>query len=153
MFNITKASSKSQAFIAELSQQNKSRSLPVSIALARLIAIKLPLPTAEVECINAFYNTQSAVQSHSLISQLNDIVILDVDTVKELVKRYYMYRYQQVYMQEHVLLRSEHALVDFFKISKVFDDATLEAIGGNHVLITECTTRFIDLLQEIGHES
>ena len=150
MFNITKASSKSQAFIAELAQSNKSRSVPVSIALSRLIAIRQPLPSAEVECINSFYNTQVAIVVHNVISQINDIVLLDVDTVKELSKRYYAYRYQQVYGQDHVLLRCEHAIVDFFKISKVFDDATLQALAENPTLITEVTTRFIELLKEIN---
>lgn len=153
MFPITKLSARSQQLVTDISGNNKSRSLPVSIVLARLVAIGLPLPSAKVECINAFFNTQLSIEVQSKLSTLNELLLLDIDSIIDLVKKFYGFRYEQVYGQQHVLLRPETAALDFFRVSKYFDEATLNAIGGQSTMITDLTTRFIDLLAELTDQS
>lgn len=152
MYAITKLSSKSQTLISEITAGNKSRALPVSIALARLIANKLALPTSEVECIDNFFNTQHSVVVQARLSILNDIILLDLTTVLDLIKRFYAFRYLQISSPKHVLLKPDSAVLDFFRITRSFDIATLEAIQNNATLITELTTRFIDLIDELKED-
>lgn len=146
-YNITKLPQNTQTFIAGLSSMNKSRQLPVSIALARLIANHLPLPSAEVECIETLYNTQHAVEVQLQLGSLNELILIDIDTVNELIKKFYSFRYNNVYSCDHLLLRRETAVLDFFKVTKYFDEVSIKCIDENHSYIAELTLRFIELFE------
>lgn len=153
MYHITKLSQASQTLIADISGSNKSRALPVSITLARLLANRLPLPTSEVECIDTFYNAQHAVAALTRLSSLNELLLLDTATIVDLIKRFYRLRYQQVCPQDHVLMRPQTAVLDFFRVTKSVDETTITCIYENATYIMELTTRFIDLLNELKEET
>lgn len=149
MYQYTKVSNKTQLFISQISSENKSRTLPVTIALSRLLAYKLPLPSAPVDCIDSFFNTQIAVDVTMNVNVLNELMFIDADAVMEYIRKFYTYRYNQVNPSLHLLLKPETAVYDMFKITKSFSADVLTEISASANYINELTNRFIDLLSEL----
>lgn len=150
MYVITKLSPKSQQFIAEINAQNKGKQLPVTISLARLIAYDLPLPTAKVEDIQGFLNTQHGVDVRLRLGQLNEILFIDHDAVMDYVHRFYGFRYNQIDTPKTLLLKPETAVLDLFRIRRSFDDTSLTCIQENSDYISRLTNCFIQLLTDIS---
>lgn len=149
MYQFTKLTAKTQLFITQITSENKSKQLPVSIALSRLIAYQLPMPSNEVESIDNFFNTQLAVDVYGQVNQLNELLFLDVDAVIEYIRKFYAFRYSYMNPGLHLLIKPEQAVYDFFKITKCFCLETLKEIEQNGSYIAELTNRFIDLLNEL----
>lgn len=149
MYAITKLSSKSQLFISELNGQNKGKQLPVTITLARLIAYELPLPTAEVEDVNSFLRTQHGVDVQMRINALNEILFLDTAAVTEYINKFYTVRYAHLCSRSRLLLKPATAVLDLFKITHSFDEASLACIQDNADYINRLTNGFIQLLEDL----
>ena len=154
MYNITNLSKESHSFISELSLSNKTRTLPVSIAIARILSNELILPSSPVENIQLFYNTQVKVDLICGLSELNEIFIVNTKDIEDLVFNFYLLRYNSVYPCSHIIaLSKETAIVDFFKISKVLDKATLACIEENCIYITGTVTKLLRLIEDLKGNS
>jgi len=148
-YELTKLSNQSQMYIGFISSNLQSRSKAVSLAIARVLASKLTLPS-EATDITAFYNTQHRITVEGLINRLNSLVVLDVNTVLDYTKKFYQFRYEALYPSQHVLaINKESAVCDFFKISKMFDCAVLDVIKNEGTIITEANMRFTQILNEL----
>lgn len=151
MFQITKLSQASQSFISALSTTGKSRSLETSIALGRVLAMDLPLPTAPVDNVVMFFKLQFQIEMERYVSTLNEIVVLNTSAVFDYALKFYEYRYSLVNPDKYILATNkETGLVDFFKISKVFDSATIAAIQNNPTLLTEQVNSFKKIKDELS---
>ena len=150
MHTYIKLSSKSQLLISELNSQNKGKQLPVTIALARLMAYALPLPTAEVEDIVGFLKTQHGVDVQMQLTQLNEVLFIDTPAVSDYITKFYTVRYAQVCSCKHVLLKPATAVLDLFKITRSFDAASLACIEAHADYINRLTNGFIQLLDDLA---
>lgn len=155
MYTVTKLTNNSQTFVSELSLDGKSRRVETSIALARIIAMELTLPTSQVDDLQNYFNLQLRVDINSKVYQLNEIMSLDVKAVLDLVYKFYYYRYNVMAPTIGLIsVNRSNAIVDFFNISKSFDPETIRIIEENSIYITELTLKFNKLLTELqGSES
>lgn len=153
MYQILTLSSDSQKFISELTSGNKTRTLPVSIAIARVIANEVILPSTEVDNITTFFNVQAGIDCSKYVSDINEILPIDSQCIMDLIVKFYNYRYNSAYPCSHILaVKKETAIVDFFRISKVFDETTLDVIKENCVQLTELVAKFLKLITELKNK-
>jgi hypothetical protein len=150
MFQITKLSKDSRDFISILSLTGKSKDLQTSLALARVIAFDLTLPTAPVDSINSFYISQHKLEVENIISTINEIILVDIKTVLDYVSKFYSLRYNICNGSKTVLaFNKETAIVDFFNISSSIDLVAINTISDNPVKMTELVNKFNILKQEL----
>ena len=79
MFLSTKLNNDLLQFIAEVNQKGKSRSTLTAIAVAKSIALNLNVPNTPVEDFKNFYNVNYKTSAYSLISKINEILIVDIE--------------------------------------------------------------------------
>lgn len=150
MFAMTKLSQETQGLVSELISTNKSRSMEVSIALARVLVASLPMPTAPVDDITMYFRQQHKISLGVIINQINEIVVLDLSAVEDYCLKFYQYRYQALYPDKAIIaLKLETALVDFFQISRCFDEASIACIVAQPILMTGLNSKFNKMLDEL----
>ena len=148
---VLKLSAESQAFINNIASGGRGASKEVSIALARAVAYSLPLeiPTESSE-IAGLYRNQRRGKVEEVISYINEVVSLDVNSVLSYTEKFYSHRLEVATLNSPVLaLKSETAVVDFFKIGKYFDPDMLTVLAGDPVFITGTTNQFTNLLKQL----
>lgn len=150
MYNITKLSKPSQDFISQLTLGNRSKALETSIALARVLAYGLAIPSSPVEDVAGFFRSQHKVQLLGVVGLINELTILDLEAVVVCAERFYTLRYQAAFGDCYVMaLKKETAIVDFFKISKIFDPVTIQCIEDNSLAITSMVNKFKTIVDEL----
>jgi len=150
MSYITKLSKASQDFISNLAMTGKSRSLETSLALARVLANSMSVPSTPVESPVIYFKTTYQISIEEQLSNINEIVVLDIQTILDYALKFFQFKYFTVHSDSHVLaLNCETAIVDFFKISKVFDQEALKAIQENCSFITNAVNNFNRVIDEI----
>jgi hypothetical protein len=150
MFNITKLTAASQSFIREISSNGLSRSVMASIAISKVLADACSMPSAPVESIGSYFNTSNAIALGGLLSDVNELVLLDRDAVLAYVQAWYQYRYHAMYPAPvTIALRADHAIQDFFGISRSFDQASLDVIATSCIQITDYTAKFKALVEDL----
>ena len=153
MFQITKLSPTSASFLAQLSLSGKSRSMQVSIALGRVLADSLSIPSTPVDSIVTLYNTQYRLNVEETISSINEICILDTKQVLDHTLKFYTYRYNVCNPEKIILaFNKETAIADFFKISKVIDNESLKVISEDPIGMTDLVNKLSVVLEETGQE-
>jgi len=150
MYQITQLKPDSIKFVSEINTSNRSRSLAMSITVAKLLANSISLPTTEVDNLQLYYNTQSRLELEEKLYKLNELIVLDVKTISDLVMKFYQFRYNSLYPCCNVLaVKQETALVDFFRISKVFEQSIIDCINQDYMYITEMTTKLLRLFEDL----
>lgn len=153
MFQITKLSPASANFLAQLSLSGKSRSTQASIALGRVLADSLSIPSTPVDSIVTIYNTQYRLQVEEIISSINEICLLDVKQVLDFTLKFYTYRYNICNPEKIILaFNKETAIVDFFKISKVIDNESIKVICEDPIGMTDLVNKLSLVLEEFSKE-
>lgn len=148
-YELTKLSQQSQMYLGFIISNQVSRSKAISLVVARILASDLQLPEECADC-GMFYNTQHRISVEHKLNRLNNLVILDVQTVLDYTKKFYQFRYESMYPSAHLLAVSkESAVLDFFKISKIFDCETIKVIEENYVTINEGNMRFKQIISEL----
>lgn len=146
----TKLTSKSQMYLSALTSSNRSRSKEVSIAIARIVSNRFSIPVG-VQDITAYYNTQVRLELEAMVNSLNNLVVLDIQSILDYSAKFYNFRYLSACPSVHILaVNNQTAVVDFFSISRIFDEAFLKILSEHAVCITEATLRFSDILEEIA---
>lgn len=150
MFQITKLSKDSRDFISELSLSGRSKELQTSLAVARVLANDIPLPSAPVESITSFYSFQCRINVEDILNTINEICLLDVSTVLDYTIKFYKLRYDTCNPNKTIVaLNKETAIVDFFGISSVIDDVAIKAISEDPIKITDLVNKFVIVKQEL----
>jgi hypothetical protein len=151
VFHITKLSSTSSNFLGQISVSGKSRNIQTSIALGRVLADSLSLPSTPVDSITTLYNNQFRINIEQIISNINEICLLDVKQVLDFTLKFYTYRYNICNPDKVILaFNKDTAIEDFFKISKVFDNETIKVICENPIAITDLVNKFNIVIEEIS---
>lgn len=76
---------------------DKQRSTLIAMAIARAIAMRLPLPSSPVSGLPMYFATTFDIQVSELISEYNEHLIIDVRLARDLVYKFYKLRYDIVY--------------------------------------------------------
>lgn len=74
-----------------------SQRIAMAIALGRAISLQLPLPATVVNEIGSFYNEHHDAVVNRVVSQINEVYIVDTSLVRTVAQTYYTFRYQMVY--------------------------------------------------------
>lgn len=150
MYAITKLSANSQAFVAQMSSLNLSRSNTVSLALAKALTFCVQLPSTEVTDIEAFFRTQIQLGIEAKIAAINELIVLDVKSVQDYALKFYKMRYQAAHPTCHVFsFNKETAIEDFFGITRVFDSLTLNVIKENPGDLASYINKFKAIVEEL----
>lgn len=150
---LSKLSSKSQEFVSGLTNSNKSRSPEASLALAKVLAYQLHMPSSEVEDIVMYSKLNYHVELMTKIDGINQLTLLNVEEVLEYVGRYYKFRYYALFGAGQTLaLNSQYAVADYFDITKAFSKETIDMIVANPLDMTTMTNGFIQLLADLKGE-
>lgn len=152
MYQITKLCPRAQQFINELSGNNSSRSTIVSLAIARLMSRKLPIPSSETELMS-FFNLQVRLDLEKQLSDLNEVVAIDIQTIVDFTIKFYQFRYENVYPTKTLMaFKPETAVLDIFKITKFFDKEVLEAISSDCEKLSRYILEFNIIMDELTKE-
>lgn len=150
MFQITKLSEDSQKLISLLMTTNRSRSDATSLALGRLLALQLPMPSMAVEDSEAYFNETVRQQLEYEIADINELIVLNKDRVLDIAKRFFLFRYRTVFSPASVLLFcKETAVESFFGLTQSFDEVTFTTIREESMTIMDLTTKFIRFLDDL----
>jgi len=150
MYGILALKKESQDFISRINVSNLSRSKSISLAIAKALSNSLSLPVTAVDNLSSYLNMEHTVTINSLLSAINEFLPIDVETIKDYIKRFYTFRYNLVHANKYTIaLNEETAIVDFFGISKSFDPDTLSLIKIDHKLLTSYISNFNRILDEI----
>lgn len=154
MFAISKLSADSQAFITRMVSSGRTRSKEVSLAIARVLTRGATIPSNAVEDPIGLYRTQMKIQMESLISQVNEFIVIDTEAVSDFCLKFFMYRYNAAHMGPNVLaFDKETAVEDFFGISKNFDKETLAALKNDPIFIVGVMNGLERVIQELAQET
>lgn len=151
---ITKLSLAGQEFVSALNANGRSRELLTSVALARAIADTLPAPATLVDNVTSYYKVNSSIQVSSIISGINEIAVIDVDSVSQLVEKFYAHRY--AYFNKAcpmIALVPDTAIEDFFGISVFIPKEALAAIKADPINTTKLYTLASKFIAEVNNEN
>lgn len=150
MFAITKLGPMSQAFIAEMSMNNKSRSAQSSLALAKALTFCAALPSSPVDDTVAFYRTHVQFDIECKLNGMNELLVLDVKVVLDYCLKFWQLRYQSAHPTCHVFsFNKESGVEDFFGISRVFDKATIAIVKDDPAALAVFINKFKGMLDEL----
>ena len=136
--SIFKLSQASQNFIQQAATAGKATSLSFSIAVARSLYVHTKQATGpEVE---------------SMLSQLNELVVLDRETVKSLVASFGKW-HTTLFLNPTVILSTpELAVGNFFEFNRHFSPVTIEAIRTDGLFIAQTANQLISVFEELCAE-
>jgi hypothetical protein len=118
-------------FINGLVAKGSAKSLAVSIALARTYADKLDMPSMTISQSGApeYFNMNMKMDADNFFAKINEIVLIDRQTVIELTMKFYSYRvacFSGTILP--IRIRASKGLVDFFGLDRYLDPQVLETI-------------------------
>lgn len=93
----------------------------VSVALARAFASGLHIPTSAVASLHSYYIQSFDKQIVDALNGFNEVMVVDIRTIRELIFKFYKLRYDTVYDDKFVMLY----LSQFAAISPEFFPANI----------------------------
>lgn len=129
---VGKLTSGQQDELSYLNANGRNKSYLTSIAVGRILANRLPIPTGTVENFEHFYRTTYQIEVTRNISKINEVLLLDVETVQTYVLKFFKLRYVMMNPACNVYcVNPDTALQDFLGISQQLDSVTVQEIRSN----------------------
>lgn len=126
---VGKLTSGQQDELSYLNANGRNKSYMTSIAVGRVLANRLPLPSGLMENFEHFYRTTYQIEVTRNISRINELLLLDVETVQTYVLKFFKLRYVMMNPANNVYcVNPETALQDFLGISQQLDSVTVQEI-------------------------
>lgn len=94
--NLINAVKECQKHLAAYGNPNSQR-IAMAVALGRAISLSLPLPATVVDNIGYHYNQMHDMVVNRVVSQINEVYIVDTSLVRVVALAYYTFRYELVY--------------------------------------------------------
>lgn len=149
MLNITKLSAETQEFLNFITSGNRSRSQLTSLVIGKALASSLNLPSAPVDDIADFYRLNIFIGLQSKVSGLNELSVIDVDTVLDYTARFYTTRYFAAYPKKTIFCPSqETAVLDFLGASYALDQNSMELVKSAPLEVTKLYNGFVKFFDE-----
>lgn len=150
---LTKLDKETADFISSLVTQGEYKSKLVSLSLAKALSMKLALPSTQVEDVGLHFAMSHKQACLNAILLVNELITVNVDEVLDLTKRFYVYRYNCIFVQELVpYVNKDTAVEDFFGISRVFSPDSIALINEHNSKLTSYVNRFITLIEKIQEQ-
>lgn len=151
MYTSSKLSSETKSFIQAIPQISKSSQEVVAVALAKVVANELPLPSAPVESAMDFYLTTTYANTRELISAINELVVVDLARIQELVKTFWLVRYNILFprkklFQTNQIVSESH----FFGFSSLLSPTDAIFIQQNSLLLIQLSNGFAQMIEEMN---
>ena len=149
MLTITKLSAETQEFLNFILSGNRSRSQLASIVIGKALADAQALPSAPVDDIADFYRLNVFIGLQSKVSDLNELSVIDVDSVLDYTARFYTTRYFAAYPKKTIFCPSqETAILDFMGTSYALDQSSMELIKAAPLEVTKLYNGFVKFFDE-----
>lgn len=150
MYTSSKLSNETKSFIQNIPQISKNSQEVVAVALAKAVANELPLPSAPVESAVEFYLNTTYMNTRTLISAVNELAVVDLTRVQELVKTFWLVRYNVLFprkklFQTNQIVSESH----FFGFSSILSPTETLFIQENSQLLILLTNGFTSLITDI----
>lgn len=131
MHNFAKLSPMSQTFISRLQAGNAT-----NIAAARAVANKLPLPSFEVTSVQDHYQSTVEDGARKLVSDLNEIVMINARDVLTMVETFWKVRYFTVFPPKTLMPMASNCISNFMGFGAQLPQGMIEDIkcGGESIV-------------------
>ena len=147
---MTLLSRDSVAFVEQVTTSNQARSIHASLALARVLAYGVELPSMKLEDLMGHYQDHCLPEITKKINDINELVLVDFQTALDLCYQFYMTRYHVVYPIDSVAaFNKATAVEDFFGISRGVSRATISHIQSAPDVISKYCRGFSQLCEDL----
>ncbi len=136
--SIFKLSKDSQNFIQQLATSGKATSLAFSIAFARALYPH----TRQV----------SGFEVERLLSSVNELVVLDRETIRDLIKSFGGWHNGLFITPTLILTNQETAVGNFFEFNKYFNQVTLDTIKQEGLFIAQAVNQLVGVFNDLCAE-
>lgn len=151
MYNVSKLSNDSKAFLQNLPLVTKSNQEITVMALAKAVANELPLPSSPVESVSDFYLQTVYASVRDAVSVLNELVVVDLNRAQELVKTFWLVRYNVLFPRKKLFLTN--AIVSeshFFGFSSFLSPDDAIFIQANTITLLQVCNGFSQMISEMN---
>ncbi len=84
----------------------QERGYLLTVAFARAVAYRLPLPAEPVENPYRYFIETHKAAAEEMLSEINERVVLDIDAAADLLQRVWIFRYRLVHDAHNVAVRN-----------------------------------------------
>lgn len=129
MYNIYNLSQDAQKDYTALQSTGQSKSLLMSVLLAKSLADRETIPSGKVDDLQDYFRTTCLISVTSKLSKFNEILSVDVDSVLDITYRFYQLRYSNTFPILAISCYNKDTVVeDFFNISKFISRTAIDTI-------------------------
>lgn len=151
VYNVTKLSADTNSFLLNLPLYSKGNQELTALAAARAISNDLTLPSSPVESAAAFYVQAVYNNARDMISDLNEVTVVDLNRVQELVKTFWLVRYNILFPRKKLFCTN--ALVSeshFLGFGSILGHAESAMIQQSSEVLINLYNGFSQLLTELS---
>ncbi len=150
MYQLSNLCNDAQRFVSYLAYGDRTRSLLTSLAIAKTLSNTASLPSTPVEEIESFYKANVLIPLRTKLSALNELVVVDCETILDYAQRFYKVRYHCAFPSRKVYcINSDTAVEDFMGLTLVMDSKAIEALRSNPIELTKLHNSLTDLFEEL----
>lgn len=151
MYNISKLSGESKVFLQNLPLVTKNNQDITVMSLAKAIANELTMPSGEVENSSEFYLQTTYITVREIASIINELVIIDLNRLQELVKMFWLVRYNVLFPRKKLFTLSSLITESYFLgYGSLLSTDIITFIQVNSGLLVTVTNGFSQLFSEIN---
>ena len=151
MYNVSKLSSDSKQFLQNISSTSNNNQEVVLMAISKAVANELALPSSQVENPTEFYLNTVYTAVRNLISTINEMIVFDLNRAQEVIKTFWLVRYNILYPRKKLFLtNSVISESHFFGFSSLLSPTDATFIQQNTNLLLVVCNGFSQMISEIG---
>lgn len=141
---------KSQQSIRLINSIGDNRVEHISAVVALIISKITPLPASSVCDLKNYYDTMCEIQNKGLVSDINEIVLIDKELILELIYKFFQFRYTQVYPNVDIFyLSPDSVITDFFGISGFVGNDILQILINKYKSINVIYSAYLELIKSL----
>lgn len=147
---IARLSKSTMAWVNGVSTSAQSRTPEFAASLAYVVASNLPMPAQPVESIADYFRLHHYEQVVNELDSVNSLLPHDTKLSEDWTKKFYAYRYDQLFPSGYVLaFRADKGVEDFFGLNKTFNQQLLTLIQTKACEMSHLISMLQRLRQEV----
>lgn len=151
MYNASKLSSETKNFLQNIQLTSKGNQEIIMMALSKAVANELVLPSSPVENVSEFYLHTTYTNVRNTISHINELVVVDVNRAQELIKTFWLIRYNILFPRKRLFLSNAvKSESHFFGFSSLLSPADAIFIQENTMTLLPVCNGFSQMIDEIN---
>ena len=151
MFNVSKLSNETKNFIQNVPTISKNNQEVLAMAISKVVANELVLPSSPVDNAIDFYLHTTYAGAREIISCINELVVVDINRVQELVKTFWLVRYNILFPRKKLYLTNQIASEShFFGFSSLLSPTDAVFIQVNTFTLLTLANGFSQMVSEMG---